>query len=405
MNLIFQVLSALVLAFLCGWFFPEFSVQIGVIGTVFIRLLKMLVVPLVTFSLISGVLSAGQTKILSRVGFRTFFFYILTSFMAIVTGLVLVNLIRPGAGQVLKQGLEVPPVMLESTPSLGDIVLRMIPTNMVQSFAQTDMLGIIFFSLFFGFCCLFLPEDKKKLLTSGIECISEAMMTMASFVMKLTPLGVFGLLAYSVGEAQIQGSLWTLISSVGLYMLTVLLALLIHMFFNLFFFLFSVAKVNPFSYFKKLLSPLLTAFSTASSSATLPLTMRTIEENTQIPSYVSRFSLPLGATINMDGTALYECVAALFIAQCYGVSLGWEQQVLVVVTSLLASIGAAGIPMAGLVMMSVILTAVGLPLEGVGLILAVDRILDMFRTAVNVWSDSCVCAFISQLEGVRPIES
>jgi len=222
------------------------------------------------------------------------------------------------------------------------------------------------------------------------------MMKITMFIIKFTPIGIFGIVVKVVAD---QDDLLNLISRMGLYMGTVLLALGIHAFITLPLIVKMIGKARPLKHFSNMSTPLLTAFSTSSSGATLPLTMTAVEENSGVSNKITSFTLPLGATINMDGTALYECVAALFIAQAYGVDLSVGQQVIVVITALLASIGAAGIPMAGLVMITVILTAVNLPLEGVGLILAVDRILDMFRTATNVWSDSCGAVVIAKSEG------
>ena len=222
------------------------------------------------------------------------------------------------------------------------------------------------------------------------------MMKITLFVIKFTPFGIFGIVAKTIAD---QDDLTGLVTSMGLYMLTVILALSIHSMITLPALLKFVGKANPIKHLKNMSAPLLTAFSTSSSGATLPLTMQAVEEESGVSNKISSFTLPLGATVNMDGTALYECIAAIFIAQAYGVDLTFIQQIIIVITALLASIGAAAIPMAGLVMITVILTAVGLPLEGVGLILAVDRILDMFRTATNVWSDSCGAVIIAKSEG------
>jgi Na+/H+-dicarboxylate symporter len=226
--------------------------------------------------------------------------------------------------------------------------------------------------------------------------VFEVMMKVTLFVIRFTPFGIFGIVAKTVAD---QEDLGGLVTSMGLYMLTVILALAIHAMITLPVIVKYIGKANPLKHFKNMTTPLLTAFSTSSSGATLPLTIQAVEEKSGVSNKISSFTLPLGATVNMDGTALYECIAAIFIAQAYGVELSFVQQIIIVFTALLASIGAAAIPMAGLVMITVILTAVGLPLEGVGLILAVDRILDMFRTATNVWSDSCGAVVIAKSEG------
>ena len=241
-----------------------------------------------------------------------------------------------------------------------------------------------------------MSKVHRDSLTRAFNAIFEVMMKITMFVIRFTPLGIFGIVAKVVAD---QENLPELVSRMGLYMGTVILALAIHFFIILPLIVRYIGRARPFRHMRNMSTPLLTAFSTSSSGATLPLTINAVENNSGVSNKISSFTLPLGATINMDGTALYECVAAVFIAQAYGMELSLLQQGIIVVTALLASIGAAAIPMAGLVMITVILTAVGLPLEGVGLILAVDRILDMFRTCTNVWSDSCGAVVIAKSEG------
>jgi len=271
-----------------------------------------------------------------------------------------------------------------------------VPDNIMKAMVENDMLSIIFFAIIFGFFITKVAKQHTEILKNFFTAIFEVMMKVTLFVIKFTPLGIFGIVAKTVAD---QDDLTGLVSSMGLYMLTVILALGIHAAITLPIIVKYFGKANPLKHFKNMTTPLLTAFSTSSSGATLPLTMQAVEEESGVSNKISSFTLPLGATVNMDGTALYECVAAIFIAQAYGVELTFVQQIIIVFTALLASIGAAAIPMAGLVMITVILTAVGLPLEGVGLILAVDRILDMFRTATNVWSDSCGAVVIAKSEG------
>jgi proton glutamate symport protein len=262
--------------------------------------------------------------------------------------------------------------------------------------ANGDMLAIIFFAVIFGFFINQVGHKPQEALKDFFNAVFDVMMKMTMWIIRFTPLGVFGIVAKTVADVD---DLAQLASSMGVYMLTVILALSFHSIITLPFILKFIAKVNPIKHFRAVTTPLLTAFSTSSSGATLPLTMNAVEKNAGVSNKITSFSLPLGATINMDGTALYECVAAIFIAQAYGIDLSVSQQILIVVTALLTSIGAAAIPMAGFVMISVILATVGLPLEGVGLVLAVDRILDMFRTAVNVWSDTCGAVTVAKSEG------
>lgn len=364
-------------------------------GDMFLRALKMLIIPLILSSLISGVTNIGTGKNLGRLGAKTFGYYILTSTFAIITGLILVNLIQPGVGADLNFSREVEG-LVEKQKSLRDIIVEIIPSNIFQSFEASDMLSIIFFAMLFGFFITRVDEKPRKLLTNLFNALFDVMMKITLFVIRFTPVGIFGIVAKVVAD---QDDLINLMSRMGIYMGTVVAALAIHAFITLPLIVRFIGKSKPYLHFRNMSTPLITAFSTSSSGATLPLTMNAVETNSGVSNKITSFTLPLGATINMDGTALYECVAALFIAQAYGADLTMIQQFTVVVTALLASVGAAAIPMAGLVMITVILTAVGLPLEGVGLILAVDRILDMFRTATNVWSDSCGAVTIANSEG------
>jgi proton glutamate symport protein len=364
-------------------------------GDLFLRLLKMLIIPLVVSSLISGITNIGSGDNLGRLGLKTMSYYIFTSILAIITGLFLVNLIHPGtrADMSLVQKVE---GLAESQPSFKDLLLNVVPDNIITALSRGDMLSIIFFAMIFGFFITRVNKSSREFLSNLFNGVFDVMMKMTMFIIRFTPLGILGIVAKVVAD---QDDLVNLVSSMGLYMGTVILALSIHAFVSLPLIMKFIGKAKPFRHFKNMSTPLLTAFSTSSSGATLPLTMAAVEKNSGVSNKISSFTLPLGATINMDGTALYECVAALFIAQAYGVDLTIIQQLIVVATALLASIGAAAIPMAGLVMITVILTAVNLPLEGVGLILAVDRILDMFRTATNVWSDSCGAVVIAKSEG------
>jgi Na+/H+-dicarboxylate symporter len=259
-----------------------------------------------------------------------------------------------------------------------------------------ELLSVIFFALIFGFFITQVPSKPQKILTDFFNAVFDVMMKVTLFVIRFTPLGIFGLVAEKIAQ---QDDLGALIQSLGTYMLVVMAGLAIHATISLPLIARFIGRVNPLKHFHAMKAALLTAFSTSSSNATLPLTIQSVEENDGVSNKISSFTLPLGATINMDGTALYECVAVMFIAQAYNIDLSFGEQIIVVITSILASIGAAGVPMAGLVMITIILSAVGLPLEGVGLILAVDRILDMFRTATNVWSDSTGAVVIAKSEG------
>jgi Na+/H+-dicarboxylate symporter len=390
-----QILIALVLAVLFGYFIPQGVQYVSWVGDIFLRALKMIIIPLVFSSIISGVSSIGGGKNLGRLGIKTLFYYLSTSTLAIVTGLTVVNLVKPGVGVDLGfsksvEGLE------EHAGSVRDIFYRLIPDNVIDVMARGEILPVIFFAILFGYFITQVGKKYKESLSTFFDAMFEVMMKLTMFIIRFTPLGIFGIVSAEV--ARNSEDLASVAGSLAIYSLCVVSALLFHAFVSLPVIVRVVGKAHPFRHLKNMATPLLTAFSTSSSSATLPLTMDALEHNSGVSNKVTSFTLPLGATINMDGTALYECVAAMFIAQAYGVDLTFGQQILVVITALLASIGAAGIPMAGLVMITVVLSAVGLPLEGIGLILAVDRILDMLRTSVNVWSDSCGAVTIARSE-------
>ena len=395
LKLHWQILISLVLAILFGFFFPQDVGYVKWMGDLFLRGLKMIIVPLILTSIVTGVANIGDAQGLGKLGLKTILYYVTTSLFAILAGLTLVNLFQPGVGADLGFSKSVDGISAASG-GLGNIVLRMVPTNFFQALVSADMLAIIFFSILVGFFLMKIGDEYKDPLLNLFNGGFEVMMKITSFVIKFTPLGIFGIVSVVVAE---QKDILDVAQRLGIYMLAVLLGLFFHAFITLPLLLRFIGKVNPYKHFQSMTTALLTAFSTSSSSATLPLTMEAVEHNSGVSNKITSFVLPLGATVNMDGTALYECVAAMFIAQAYGIHLSFLTQMVVVFTALLASIGAAGIPMAGLVMISVILSAVGLPLEGVGLILAVDRILDMCRTTVNVWSDSCGATIIAKTEG------
>lgn len=370
-------------------------VAVSWMGDLFLHALMMIIIPLILSSLISGITNIGSGSSLGRLGLKTLGYYVMTSLIAIVTGLTLVNIIAPGLGADLNLQASVEG-LVENQRSFLEIIIDIVPSNIFKAFNESDMLSIIFFAMLFGFFIMKVEPKYRNTLNNAFNAIFEVMMKITMFIIRFTPLGIFGIVAKTVAD---QDDLLGLLSSMGQYMGTVIAALGIHFFITLPLLARFIGKIKPYRHMQNMATPLFTAFSTSSSGATLPLTMNAVEENSGVSNKISSFTLPLGATINMDGTALYECVAAMFIAQAYGVDMTILNQFIIVITALLASVGAAAIPMAGLVMITVILTAVDLPLEGVGLILAVDRILDMFRTATNVWSDSCGAAIIAKSEG------
>ncbi len=417
MKLHWQILIAIILAVGVGSFLDQNFGILGVsfyaifelFGSLFLNGLKMIVVPLIVSSIICGVASAGVGENIGKMGGKTLAFYMLSSLLAILMGLMLVNITQPGLIDGLPAGeqlnLSVSSEALSETLSkvsgrdasdLTDVLLRMLPTNIVAAAADDgQMLGLIVFSLLFGFFMIRISNQQHAdTLTSFWKGLFETMMGITMFVMKFAPIGVFCLVAKTVIATGFGAFV-----PLATFFFTVVVALLLHMFVTMAVLLRYLGGVNPILHYRAMMPAMLTAFSTASSSATLPLTLDCVEKNAGVSNKTTSFVLPLGATINMDGTALYECVAALFIAQAYGLDLSFSQQFLVVVVALLTSVGVAGIPAASLVAISVILTAMGLPLEGVGLLLVTDRVLDMMRTAVNVFSDSCCAVVIARSQG------
>ena len=435
-----QILLALILATLTAVIFRSLSDASGVssveggssgvtviianvigvfdfIGKLFIRALQMIIVPLVVSSLISGIASLGGVKGFGKLGLKTIGLYMSTSLAAVVVGLVLVNTIQPGltngeANMEIRAALQeqadgASAAQVEKVAIAGerkatdyaDLFKKMIPTNVIGSATDNgQLLGLIFFSILFAIAMTKLPSDQMKPLYGTVQALNDVMIKLTQWIMLLAPIGVFGLMVPTVFKSGPE-----IFISLGKYFLTVLLALAIHLFVIMPLFLRFVGKVNPWAHFRSMRMALLTAFSTASSSATLPETMQCVQKNSGVSKRVSSFTLPLGATVNMDGTALYECVAVLFVAQVMGFEMSVAAQFAVVITALLTSIGVAGIPSASLVAILLILNSSGIPNAEMAVValLAVDRLLDMSRTAVNVFGDSCVAVCIAKLEGEK----
>ena len=369
--------------------YPEGIGFVEPIGDMFIRLLKMIIIPLIMATMVMGVLSVGDARKLGRIGLKTFLYYLVTTLLAVVVGLVLVNIIRPGVGLELGVG-QVPDLPDQSITS---IFTDIVPVNIFGAMAEGKVLPVIFFSLLLG-SVLTVVRESAAGVVAFFEGFNAVMMKLTEWIMRLAPFGVFALIAVLVGRTGIEA-----FGPLAKYIFTVLAGLGFHALITLPLLLWLVGGYSPLRLFRHVSAALATAFSTASSAATLPITMECLEKKAGVSNQTASFVLPLGATVNMDGTALYEAVAALFIAQVYNIELDFVHQVIIVLTATLASIGAAAIPSAGLFTMAIVLKAVGLPLEGIGLILAVDRVLDMCRTAVNVWGDSCGTAVIARLEG------
>jgi Na+/H+-dicarboxylate symporter len=393
-SLTFWIFVGLFAGLICGAVFGEGIVPLGdALGTVFLRLLRMAIMPLIVASITSAVISVGSRHNLGVLGAQTFGYYVVSSLAAILTGQILVNVLQPGVGSTLQLERD-PEVIPAIEKGFGQILLDIIPDNPFASLAAGDVLPVIFFSILLGYFITRVREPYQKQMGDLFTGLFEAMLRMTQMIVWTAPIGVFGINAKIVATTGFSA-----FQSLGFYFVVVLIGLALHAFVTLPLLIRLVTGKSPLRHYRGMPPALVTAFSTCSSIVTLPLTMRAVTERSGVSKKIASFVLPIGATVNMDGTALYECVAVVFIAQVYGFDLTFTSQLLIVLTALLASIGAASVPMAGLVMMSIILSAVGLPLEAVGLILAVDRFLDMFRTATNVLSDSVGTVVIAKLQG------
>ncbi|MEM6998542.1 MAG: dicarboxylate/amino acid:cation symporter [Pseudomonadota bacterium] len=416
MKLHWQILIAIIAAIVVGMLVDKntaignivFYDVFNFLGTLFLNALKMIIVPLVVSSIICGISNIGSSKNLGRLGGKTIGFYMMSSLLAILIGIAFVNLLTPGivngeaAGNMLNLSSsselseQLTKIEGRGAGDIADVFLRMVPPNIVSAAANGQMLGLIFFGLLFGFFMSRIEEEQKKTLENFWQGVFQTMMAITLLVMRFAPIGVFGLVAKTIAATGFEA-----FQPLLLFFVTVLLALVFHAFITLALLLKFIGKINPIHHYATMAPAMLTAFSTASSSGTLPITLKCVEEGAGVSNKTTSFVLPLGATINLDGTALYECVAAMFIAQAYGLDLTISTQFTIVLVALLTSIGVAGIPAASLVAISVILGAIGLPLEGIGMLLVTDRILDMLRTAVNVFSDSCCALIVAKTEGEK----
>ena len=426
LKLHWQILIAIVLAVIVGLSTTAESTFLGVhllslfdfLGSMFMNALKMIIVPLIVASIITGIAGIGGTHGLGRMGGKTILYYMTTSLFAILIGLVVVNMIVPGVvdgepiGEIIKPSAELVQEaqgkVTGKETSIVDIFLRMVPTNIVKAASEGQMLGLIFFSILFGFFITKIPEAYAEAQYNFWQGTYEVMLKITEFIIKFAPIGIFGLIASVVlGLDKQSDELDKMIEALGKFTAAVLIALGFHLLITMPLMLKFLARVNPLRHFKAMAPALLTSFSTASSSATLPLTLECVEKNAGVSNRTSSFVLPLGATINMDGTALYECVVAIFIFQAFGYDLTFTQQFLIVFTALMTSIGVAGIPAASLVAIMIILQAVGMDdataSAGLAMVIVVDRVLDMCRTAVNVFSDSCGAVIIGKSEGEKGI--
>jgi proton glutamate symport protein len=382
-----------------GWIEP--------VGTAFIRLITMIVVPLVVASLLIGTASLGDIRKLGRMGGKTILFYLSTTAVAVTIGLVISNVVRPGSRidpatrDALAASFEGEAAqrmaLTAQRPSIGEVLLGMIPRNPFEAAAAGDLLPLIVFTIIFGAAVSLVAEERKRAVLSFFQGVNDAVMVMIDWVMRLAPYAVFALVAAVIGRFGMD-----VLRSLLIYTVTVAAGLLLHAVGTYGLILRFLVRLNPLTFFRRAAEAPLVAFSTSSSSATLPVTMETAEEKIGVSKEVSSFVLPLGATINMDGTALYQAVAVMFIAQIYGVPLTIVDQFTVVLTATLASIGAAGVPSAGIITLILVLQSVGLGTQaqaGIALVLGVDRLLDMLRTSVNVTGDMVAASFVARSEG------
>ena len=389
MKLWMKIILGLVLGVIAGSVIPGFGDMIKPLGTLFINAIKMLIVPLIFSSLVVGVTGMKDPKKMGRVGIKTFGLYLFTTAVAITIGLAIGTVFQPGKGVDLGAATS---IEKKAPLSFSDTLVDLVPKNPIKAMADGHVLQLIVFSILLGIS-LVLVGDKAKATIDWFETIAEAMYKMTAMVMELAPYGVFALMSWVAGRYGLAVLLPLLKVLAGVY-----LGCLIHAFLTLGRAVTFYAKLNPIRFFKGIIDALAVAYSTASSSGTLPITIRCARKNLGVSDSMSSFVLPLGATINMDGTAMYQGVAALFVAQAYGIDLTFGNYVTIILTSTLASIGSAGVPGAGLIMLTLVLNSVGLPVEGIAIIAGIDRVLDMARTTVNVVGDCMVTVLVSKSE-------
>ena len=398
-----QILIGMVLGVIIGIIFKEKAVIIKPVGTIFIRLITMVVVPLVFVSLFIGTASLGDIKKLGRIGVKAFLYFFITTAIAISVGVALANIVKPGEGlstevqAQLKKNYQQEKIFdfkrLEERPSLIQTLVNIVPTNPVKALAEGNMLQIIFLAIIFGIAVTLIKKEKAKTVIEFFDGFNDTIIQIVHMVMKLAPYGVLALIAAVVGEFGIN-----ILLPLLKYSLVVVSGLLIYTLSVNSLTVGLIGRYNPLKFFKNYRPAMLIAFSTSSSNAALPIAMECVGEKMSVPKEITSFVLPLGATINMDGTALYQGVAAIFIAQIYGMGLGITQQLTIILTATLASVGAAGVPGAGIITLAMVLQAINVPLEGIALILGVDRILDMLRTTTNIIGDAAGAVVINATE-------
>ncbi len=373
-------LAGIVAGILFGVLMPDMAIHMRLVGKAFLDLLKMIALPLVFFSVFASVINLGNVSRLGDLGWKTVLYYLSTTFLAVLTGIVVVNLILslfpPEPAYASSTVAEIKKFSIE------DLVRSFIPSNIVKSFYEFQVLHVIIIAILFGSAALYLSDDDKTFVSRFVNSFDRLVMKVAVWIIALSPVGVFALVSYVIADKGLD-----VILSLWIYALAVVVGLVIHGAINLPAIGYFIGKFSPYQYFHRVKEALLIAFSTSSSAATLPVSLEVSTKKGQVREEVASFVLPLGATINMDGTALYESIAAIFVASLYGIKLTIGQQLVIFFTAALAAIGAAAIPSAGLVTMTLVFSAVGIPLEGIAIILSIDRFLDMMRTTVNVWGD------------------
>lgn len=384
-----KILGALILGLMTGIVFGESAQALKPIGTLFINLIQLLIVPLVFVTLVTGIVAMDDLKKMQRVGLKTFVIYLITTAIAVTIGLSIGNFLEPGTGVALEAAKD---VVVKEAPSLIDTFLNIVTKNPFSSFAKGDILQIIFFAIILG-VSINLTGEKGKPVKEFFSSFAEAMYKMTEVVISFAPYGVFALMAWVSASYGMD-----VLLSLGKVIFAVYIAAIIHIIITMGGGIAFIAKLNPFRFFKGIIAAQTVAFTTTSSAGTLPVTTDNTVKNLGVSKPIASFVLPLGATINMDGTALYQGVCVMFIAQAFGIQLAMEDYVIIILTSTLASIGTAGIPGAGLIMLSLVLASVGLPLEGVAIIAGIDRILDMARTTVNITGDAMVSVLIAKSE-------
>lgn len=407
MKLATRIIIALIVGAIVGIILNVFAPQafdvldpylFSPLGKIFLNLINMIVIPIVFFSITLGVAGLGDPKKLGRIGAKTISYFLLTTTVAITIGLVLTLLIKPGeVGNITPENAG--SYEAKEAPSTAETLMNIIPKNPIEAFANGDMLQIIVFSVFIGLGIAMLGKKTEGLLKI-LEQGNDLMMYLVGLVMKFAPYGTFGLIASAIGS---QG--FSAIQAMGLYFIVVLLALIIHMAVTYGSTVAVLGKLNPIAFFKGFSPAMVVAFSTSSSNAVLPMSMETAQKNLKVPKSISSFVQPLGATINMDGTAIMQGVATVFIAQVYDVNLTFVELVTVVLTAVLASVGTAGVPGVGLILLAMVLQSVNLPVEGIALILGIDRLLDMARTAVNITGDAACAVIVAESEKKHGVTS